>query len=245
MQVWNCYKVGLDTNGKYHKVVYNYKLLPGECMWKVKIVEWAPLWFTLLVLPNPMGNISCHPSCTTNKNSNPNISTSTFHWTGYSTTHNTGIWINTCGLKSWPNYSLYVVSPPSTVEYFSLIGMKFTLMNTPFIVWITKISNPSSWSQSSLIMTIPKIMSQIQNWSHVTMMPIHPGFLSISPQKNYLTTWTWSCRRCGTPLRCPPETSPGRYFLIKINLPSVLSTLTPTYRHVLPPSKYHTGLRLK
>ena len=49
MQVWSCDEMWLDTNGRWNKVVYTYKLFQGEWMWKVQTGEQAPFWFTLLV----------------------------------------------------------------------------------------------------------------------------------------------------------------------------------------------------
>ena len=48
-QVWNCYEVGFDTNGRCIKVNCTYKFFQGELMWKVKTGERAPLWCALLV----------------------------------------------------------------------------------------------------------------------------------------------------------------------------------------------------
>ena len=35
-QVWNCDEIGLEPNGKWHKVVCTYKYFQGEIMWKVQ-----------------------------------------------------------------------------------------------------------------------------------------------------------------------------------------------------------------
>ena len=42
MQVWKCDDIEFDSNGKWHKVVYNYKSLPGKCVWKGKTGERKP-----------------------------------------------------------------------------------------------------------------------------------------------------------------------------------------------------------
>ena len=48
-KVWNCDEIGLDSNGRWNKVICPYELFSGEEMWKVKTGEQAPLWCTLLV----------------------------------------------------------------------------------------------------------------------------------------------------------------------------------------------------
>ena len=47
--MWNCDEIGFDPNGKWHKVVCNYKFFQGEIMWKVKTRDCATLLCTLLV----------------------------------------------------------------------------------------------------------------------------------------------------------------------------------------------------
>ena len=54
-QVWNCEEIGFYTNGKYNKVIYTYKLIPGERMCKVQIGDLAPFWFTSLVFTHADG----------------------------------------------------------------------------------------------------------------------------------------------------------------------------------------------
>ena len=46
-----------------------------------------------LSLPKPMGNALCYPLLCNKQIISPNISTSTYHWSEYSTTHNPGITI--------------------------------------------------------------------------------------------------------------------------------------------------------
>ena len=48
-RIWNCDEIGFDPNGNIHKVIYTYKLIPGEQMWRVKTGEWSPFCCTLLV----------------------------------------------------------------------------------------------------------------------------------------------------------------------------------------------------
>ena len=38
-QVWNCDKIGFDTNGRWNKVICTYNLFQGERIWKVKTGE--------------------------------------------------------------------------------------------------------------------------------------------------------------------------------------------------------------
>ena len=60
-QVWNCDEIRFDPNGKWHKVVCNYKLFQGERMWKVQTGERAPFWCTLLVLTRSDGKCFIPP----------------------------------------------------------------------------------------------------------------------------------------------------------------------------------------
>ena len=46
-QVQNCDQFGFDTNGRWNKVIYTYKLFQGERIWKVKTGEQTPLSFFL------------------------------------------------------------------------------------------------------------------------------------------------------------------------------------------------------
>ena len=61
-QLWNCDEIGLDPNGKWHKVVCTYKFFRREIMWKVKTGEHAPFWFTLLVFTRAYGQCFMPPS---------------------------------------------------------------------------------------------------------------------------------------------------------------------------------------
>ena len=54
-KVWNCDEIGLDPNGKWHKVVCTYKYFQGERMWKVQTGERAPFYCTLLVFTRADG----------------------------------------------------------------------------------------------------------------------------------------------------------------------------------------------
>ena len=60
-QVWNCDEIWFDPNGKWRKVVRTYKLFKGEIMWRVKTVERAPFWCTLLLLTRAGGQCLMPP----------------------------------------------------------------------------------------------------------------------------------------------------------------------------------------
>ena len=47
-QVWNCDKIGLDPNVKWHKVVCTYRYFKSKIMLKAQTGERAPFWCTLL-----------------------------------------------------------------------------------------------------------------------------------------------------------------------------------------------------
>ena len=55
IQVWNCDEICFDANGKWHKVICTYRLLPGEKNWKVQIVDQLPFLFTLIVFTSDGG----------------------------------------------------------------------------------------------------------------------------------------------------------------------------------------------
>ena len=61
-QVRNCDEIGFDPNGKWQKVVRNYKFFQEEIMWKVQTGERAPFWCTLIVLTRAGGQWFIHPT---------------------------------------------------------------------------------------------------------------------------------------------------------------------------------------
>ena len=156
-----------------------------------------------------MGNASGLPSFSAKKRSTPNISTSTSHWTGYSNTHHLGIWLETGGLNTWPNYPLSVVPSLSTIKSFYLVDMISTLVTAPLVTRRTKISNPLFWSQATLLMTIRTTMSPMQTRSLFTTVSRRPGYWSMGRKQIYLVAWSKSWWKRGMHLRCPLETTSG------------------------------------
>ena len=156
-------------------------------------------------------------------------------------------------LKFTNQYST-VYGASSINKILSLMGMIATSMTVPFVTWRNKTSNPLSWSQATMLMTSPMTIGPTQKWSSFTTMSSRPGCWSMGPQFFYLTIWTQSWRKRGTPLRCPPEKSSGTAPPKKIYAPSVILVLPQTTRHVLSPPKsllkprtntsirYHTAL---
>ena len=89
----------------------------GEWMWKLKTREWALYVECYLSLPNPMGNALCYPFLCTKQIFSPDISTSTYHWSEYSTTHYPGITILLLRLLN----TLYLLRVSYTIyPHFSL-----------------------------------------------------------------------------------------------------------------------------
>ena len=72
-----------------------------------------------LSLPELMGNTSCLPSLFTKPRITSKIFITTPHWTGQSITHHLATWIDTGGLRPWPNSPTYALPPLSTIRYYS------------------------------------------------------------------------------------------------------------------------------
>jgi hypothetical protein len=47
-QCWNCDEIGIDPNGKLHKIVCPYKWCPCQKIWNTQTGERAPFWCTVL-----------------------------------------------------------------------------------------------------------------------------------------------------------------------------------------------------
>ena len=60
-RVWNCDEIGLNSNGKWRKVVCIYNYFQGEIMWKVQTGERALFWCTLLVFTRADGKCFVPP----------------------------------------------------------------------------------------------------------------------------------------------------------------------------------------
>ena len=84
-----------------------------------------------------------------------------------------------------------------------------TSMYYKFIIWIPSTSNPSSWSNMTLLMITPTTMGPIQKWSLFTMTTRLRGCWSMGGKNLHLPTWTWSWWRCDMTLICTTETSSG------------------------------------
>ena len=84
-----------------------------------------------LYLPKLMGNASCLPSLFTKPRSTPKISITASHWTGQSITHHLATWIETGGLRSWPNSPIYAVPLLSKSRYSSSMDTIVISMTAP------------------------------------------------------------------------------------------------------------------
>ena len=61
-QIWNCDEVGIDPNGKWHKIVCTYKWCKNEKVWRTQDGEKAPFWVTFLFFTRADGQ--CFVPCT-------------------------------------------------------------------------------------------------------------------------------------------------------------------------------------
>ena len=61
-QVWNCDEIGIDPNGKWHKIVNTYKFCQVEKVWKTLDGERAPFWCTVLFFTRADGQCFIPPT---------------------------------------------------------------------------------------------------------------------------------------------------------------------------------------
>ena len=127
-------------------------------------------------------------------------------------------------LKSMDQFSNVCGSTLSKIKEVSLIDTTAILMTTYLYIWITKTPNPSSWKQETIATTSLIIIAKIPNWSIFTTRWSLRGLWNMRQQNFYLTTWTPSWWKHGTPLRCQLETSSGIYLWKQSYSSSVLPT---------------------
>ena len=108
---WVWYKWKMEWGHIYLQV------FSGEWLCKVQTGEWEIFYEFYLYLTKPMGNALCYPLLCNKQIISPNISTSTYHWSEYSTTHHPGItiflilFLNTLYLLRVA-YAIYPQFPP-------------------------------------------------------------------------------------------------------------------------------------
>ena len=156
-------------------------------------------------------------------------------------------------LKFTNQYST-VYGASSINKILSLMGMIATSMTVPFVTWRNKTSNPSSWSQATMVMTSPMTIGPTQKWSSFTTMSSRPGCWSMGPQfflphhMNSILAEAWDAFKVSSGKIIRDSSAK------KIYAPSVILILPQTTRHVLSPPKsllkprtntsirYHTAL---
>ena len=60
-QTWNCDDIGIDPNGKWHKVICTYKYCMVDKIWKCQDGEHAPFWVTILFFSRADGQCFLPP----------------------------------------------------------------------------------------------------------------------------------------------------------------------------------------
>ena len=61
-QVWNCDEIGIDPNGKFHKIVSTFKWCNADKVWKTLDGEKAPFWCTVLFFTRADGQCFIAPT---------------------------------------------------------------------------------------------------------------------------------------------------------------------------------------
>jgi hypothetical protein len=61
-QTWNCDEIGIDPNGKWHRIVCTYQWSPTGKIWKTQTGERAPFWITVLFFTRADGQCFIPPT---------------------------------------------------------------------------------------------------------------------------------------------------------------------------------------